>query len=146
VRGVSLLEKRDDGWVLGLEGWRVERCSFDYQTRLLLLHPADSDASVQVVLESPFGLSIAGEEEVILDPNGPPEALGPVLRLRHAVVDEALVEKDGTLKLTFRGGHHLRSDPNLQYEAWHLYGPNGLHVVCVPTGGESPIWQEREEA
>jgi hypothetical protein len=145
---VSLLEQRGDRWVLRLEGWRVDRCSFDYQTRLSFLPPDDSEpsASVEVVLESPFQLSVAGEEGLILDPNGPPESLGPVLRLRHAVVHDASVEKDGTLKLTFLGGHHLRSDPNLQYGAWHLHGPNGLHVVCVPSGGEASIWQEREEA
>ena len=143
---MSLLEQRDHGWILGLEGWRVERCSFDYQTRLLFLHPDDSETHVVVVLESWFGLSIAGEEELILDPSGPPEALGPVLLLRHAVVDEALVEEDGTLTLAFRGAQHLRSEPDPNYEAWQLVGPNGLRVVCLPSGGESAIWEEREEA
>jgi hypothetical protein len=112
----------------------------------MFLHPDDSEAYVEVVLESPFGLSIAGEEEAILDPSGPPEALGPVLRLRHAVVDEALVEQDGTLTLAFRGAQHLRSEADPNYEAWQLVGPNGLLVVCLPGGGESAIWEGREEA
>ena len=99
-----------------------------------------------MVLEGPFALSLGGEEAVILDPNGPSDRLVSVLQLRHAVVDSALVEEDGTLKLIFQGGHRVRADPSLQYEAWQLLGPNGLHVVCLPTGGESAIWLQEEDA
>ena len=132
-----LLSERDEGWTIELSGWQVDRCSFDFQTRLSFLHPQDYRPSGQanIALGSPFSLSLSGSE-VVIDPEGPPEALSPVLGLLRQTVEGAFFEKSGTLNLTFRGGAHLRCDPDPQYEAWHLVAPDGVEVICVPGGGE----------
>jgi hypothetical protein len=142
----SALQDREGGWLVDLGGWRVDRCSFDFQTRLLFFYPpeekTDIDGTFEIVLETPFRLSLPDGEESQLDPNGPREALAPVLGLFQTTVDEAFVEEGGTLNVVFREGGHLCSQPHPDYEAWQLYGP-GLLIVCMPGGGEPAIWLNR---
>ncbi len=140
-----LLEEHGEGWIVPLDGWRVDRLAFDFQVRLSFLsEESPLTESIEVVLESPFSLSLRGDE-LELDPNGPPEALSPVLGLLRRTIVEALVEKDGTLRLAFREGGHVRCEPHPQWEAWQVNGPaDRVMVVCVPGGGEPVSWDDGE--
>jgi Family of unknown function (DUF6188) len=134
-----LLEERSEGWEVPVHGWRVDHLVFDVNVRLWFLsEESPLTGLIEVVLECPFSLSLGGEE-LQLDPEGPPERLSPVLRLLRRTIDEAFVDKDGTLRLAFREGGHVRCEPHLQWEAWELNDPDGERVVCLPTGGESVI-------
>jgi hypothetical protein len=120
-----ILEESGEGWTVPVDGWRVDRLAFDFQVRLWFLsEESPLTGSIEIVLESPFSLSLRGDE-LELDPNGPPEALSPVLALLRRTIHEALVEKDGTLRLVFREGGRLRCEPHPQWEAWQLNDPDG---------------------
>jgi hypothetical protein len=60
-----------------------------------------------------------------------------------AIVGKVVVDTStagGTLVLSFADGSRLRSEPDANYEAWHVVGgtPQQL-VVCMP-GGELAVW------
>jgi hypothetical protein len=139
-----LLEASGEGWTVPIDGWRIDRLAFDFQVRLWFLsEESPLTGSIEIVLESPFSMSLRGDE-LELDPNGPPEALSPVLGLLRRTIDEASVENDGTLRLAFREGGHLRCEPHAQFEAWQMNAPDGVSVVCVPGGGEPVAWDGAE--
>jgi uncharacterized protein DUF6188 len=149
----ALLEEREDGWHIALRGWRVDRCSFDYQTRLLLFYSPDDklDEGFEIILGTTFELVRPGKEGQRLDPQGPHDTLGPVIGLFQANVEEALVERSGTLSVTFHDGSRLRCEPNPDYEAWELSGPGGLLIVCIPVvgnrlSGTATLLPDRKEA
>ncbi|MGH3439739.1 MAG: DUF6188 family protein [Sciscionella sp.] len=54
--------------------------------------------------------------------------------MREKIIS-ATTENSGALALTFANHAKLRIEPNEDYEAWDLSGPNGVMVVCMP-GGE----------
>lgn len=139
-----LLQERDEGWTIPLDGLRVDRLAFDFQVRLTCLSAESSlSETIEIVLESPFTLSLGGDE-VELDPNGPPEALSPVLGVLRRTIAEAFVATDGALRLAFREGGQVRCEPNPQFEAWQVNDPRGVMVVCVPGGGEPVTWHGAE--
>ena len=96
------------------------------------------NAEFDIGIESGFKYWRAGVEYA-LDP-AQPTALGPVLGMCGAEIDEAIANKSGELIVTFRGGSTIVVPPHPECEAWNCVGENGLRVVCIPDGGLA-IWK-----
>jgi hypothetical protein len=91
----------------------------------------------EVVIEEPFVLT-TGSGSHHLDPAERLD-LGPLLALYPDRLEEASVEADGSLRLTFLSGARITVPPNPQFEAWQVNGPEDYLVVCAP-GGALAVW------
>jgi hypothetical protein len=119
-------------WQMDIAEADLSFIQFDHQTRLQF-------GDVQVVIESPFVLTIAGVDH-LLDP-GDRGGLGPLLCLYPDSLKASHVHPDGTLRLDFAGGAIVRVPSDEHYEAWSVNGPGDALVICVPgTAGELAIW------
>jgi len=119
-------------WQLDIEDPDLNFVRIDHQTRLQF-------GDVQVVIESPFVLTIAGADH-LLDP-GDRCGLGPLLGLYPDSLTASRVGPDGTLLLNFAGGASVTVPPDVNYEAWSVNGPGNALVVCMPgTAGELAVW------
>jgi hypothetical protein len=52
-----------------------------------------------------------------------------------AVVSGASADEGGGLCVCFSDGFVVSAEPDAKSEAWRLAGPNGVEVVCRPSGG-----------
>ena len=119
-------------WQLDIADADLSFIQIDHQTRLYF-------GGVQVVIESPFVLTIAGIDHC-LDP-GDRGGLGPLLGLYPGSLKASHVHPDGTLRLDFAGGALVRVPSDERYEAWSVNGPGDALIVCLPgTAGELAIW------
>lgn len=84
-----------------------------------------------VAIETPFAVT-AGGTRWIGEPAAPEART--TLPVVGAMVAATHVADDGTLHLTI-GDAAIEVPPNDSYEAWQLFGPHDLLVVCAP-GGE----------
>jgi Family of unknown function (DUF6188) len=87
-----------------------------------------------VLIQSPFTLTIHGEAISLTPDTSPPEALEPLQSLTGRTVTESTISDTGTLSLTFDDGSRVVVEPDGDYEAWNLAGPDGLIIVCMPSG------------
>jgi hypothetical protein len=89
-------------------------------------------------LEGPFKLVIDGREHFVV-PERVPETVCPALALYRRVIDTVKMYKRGGLEVQFTDGTCIESEPDPQFEAWHLTGPGGLLFVSMP-GNQLAIW------
>ena len=92
-----------------------------------------------VLLICPFTLETRGATHHIAPATDPPEAFVPVRNLLGTSISTSNIGENGSLSLTFDDGSILHVEPDPNYEAWNLSGPDGLVVVCM-AGGELAIW------
>ncbi len=123
---------------LGLAGARVQSVLVDYTLRMHL------SGGYFIVAESVLSIHRHGES-ITVSPEEVPLAFEPVQRLVGQVVDEAIADESGALRVLFGDGTRLDVEPDSSYEAWNVSGPRGLLVVCTP-GGELVRWTPKEGA
>lgn len=124
---------RDDHYELPQYGVAFTRFSLDYQLSFEFIESED-----QLVVSPSTPFTVRTEGEVIeLDPECP-HTLGPALDLLRRPVQTVKSFKTGTLEMIFEDGRCLVSPP-ARYEAWHVYGERGLHIIALP-GGDHAIW------
>jgi len=90
------------------------------------------------VLLSAFQIVIEGAEQDL----GPAQrgGLGPLLELYPNSLSSALVEDDGTLRLSLASGAAIVCPPSPAYEAWQVSGPASYLVVCSGWPGNLTEW------
>jgi Family of unknown function (DUF6188) len=135
-----------DGWTLPLTGFELIDIWLSAETYLILYGQRGTDATTPTApprVQFRFG----GEAELrsvdgsvtSLDGGGKWEALVPLLQLRGHRVREATAGFTGRIQLTFDNGTSLSVQPDLRYENWELSGPEELHLVSPPGGGDPRI-------
>ncbi|HEX5144783.1 MAG TPA: DUF6188 family protein [Mycobacterium sp.] len=97
------------------------------------------DDDNELVITRPFHLHLPpvgrfSDDTVDIDPMAVPDYERPLLDFSGAVCTHAEVEDDGTLRLTFAGGHGIEVPPDEQQVAWELYGKRHGFMVCLPGG------------
>lgn len=130
---LSLVEERDDRWVLPLRGDMVSRCVVDAAFQIQFLERADP---ITVTIESPFIVIESGVSREV-SPADPP-TLGPVLSVIGRSVKAACAMKTGHLRLEIED-LCLVVDPDERYEAWSVVSDNNLKLICMP-GGSVAVW------
>ncbi|WP_051392957.1 DUF6188 family protein [Glycomyces arizonensis] len=70
------------------------------------------------------------------DDKAAPSSLQPELSGR--IIEEAVVGAPTGLRIDFGGGVQLTAPAAPDFEAWHLTGPEGQRIVCLP-GGEVSV-------
>lgn len=118
---------------LGFQGQSIISEDFGYTVSLNL------SGGYEIRIETDFSLHDS-EGDFRLSPGVDPDA--GALRLRALtgnVVTESRAESSGTLRLGFADGARLRVEPDHNFEAWTIAGPNGMKVACMP-GGELAVW------
>ena len=84
-------------------------------------------------IEGQFFLVLDGNERV-LSPRRPVE-LCPAFALLYKDLQGALVEDDGTLRLSFEGGAVIRVPPDPDYESWGITTSTGFGALGLPGRG-----------
>lgn len=121
---------------LGLRAKTLESVLVDHTVRMQL-----SDGYF-IVIESPFRTGIDGSS-VSLSPEEDGDRIIQSLRqLVGHTIDDADVDAAGTLHLIFEGANRLTVEPDPNYEAWSVSGPEGALVVSTP-GGKLAVWKSQ---
>ncbi|SHV66400.1 Uncharacterised protein [Mycobacteroides abscessus subsp. abscessus] len=92
-----------------------------------------------VLLGGSFTLGTQGATHRFTPAVDPPDALKPMGNLLGQRVTQAEIGDNGSLSITFDDGSRLHAEPDPDYEAWNLSGPDGLVVVCM-AGGTLATW------
>lgn len=58
-----------------------------------------------------------------------------VRRLVGVAVTVAVYDESGNLEMRFADGTVIRSGPGSGCEVWNYAGPNGVKIICLPSGG-----------
>jgi len=132
------LQRSEGGWRLPIEHCRVSRCFVDHAFALEF-HEGEQSAVVRI--EGTFAIRDQGRVHR-LTPSAPKE-LGPAVGLFGQVVRSATASTRGELEIAFEDGGVLSVQPDARYEAWEIYGPDGMRAVCTP-GGEVSVWQPKD--
>ena len=133
------LQRTRDGWRLPIEQRGVSRCIVDHA---FALEFHEGEQSVVVRIEGSF--TISHEGRVYRLTPAAPEQLGPAVGLFGRVVRSATASTRGQLVIAFEDGPVLSVEPDARYEAWEMYGADGVRAVCTP-GGEIAVWQPDDE-
>lgn len=134
--------KDGDIWRLPIEGSIISRCLVDMAFTFEITIP-DNSVLISVKIEEKFVFKSLDKEYVLTPgPSGSKE-VGPVLNILWNKVYNISIEKHGELVIESDGNNSIRVPASAEFEAWSIYGPNGLLVVCAPDG-EISIWQPNE--
>ena len=118
---------------LGLDGADLTFIRINYQARLQF-------AETEVVIESPFRVSVGGEQRT-LDPEVRAD-LGLLLAIYPATLASAVIQPDLSLRMVFESGSTIEVPQDLHYEAWQIEGPGSRLIVCPPEGdGTLAVWR-----
>ncbi|TNC28025.1 DUF6188 family protein [Amycolatopsis alkalitolerans] len=96
-------------------------------------------------IESPFGLDISGKHYELSPETDPQESFQPMKGLLQQTVTTADVDNSGVLSLVFSNGATIRVEPDNDYEAWTVAGPDGFLIVSMP-GGELAVWEPKTDS
>jgi hypothetical protein len=132
------LTATDFGWLLAMDGGRVQRIEIDFRLGLLF---GDKAEMASLYIETPCYLRCEGRD-IRLIPDEPC-SLAPALALFNAEVADVSIQRTGHLTAMLKDGRSLEVDPNEQYEAWQISSTNGFLLVCSP-GGEVSLFQQHE--
>lgn len=91
-----------------------------------------------VRIETPFVLEVGGQSAHLTPDTDPPEALKPLDGLVGQAIADSLIDR-GTLTLNFDDGARIVVRPDDDHESWTVTGPEGLLIVCMPSG-ELAVW------
>jgi hypothetical protein len=131
--------KNKDHWVLPIEGRAVSEIRI-YRFYVDFYFPGDDGVTFWLRLETPFSYRGPDGTALLIDPEGPRRALGPVLGIFGLNVHRALAYNFGVLDLRFADGSSLTAEPDGQYEAWEFHSDNGILVVPHAGNGELMVW------
>lgn len=92
------------------------------------------DDETRLDIESPFNVE-SDVGVVVVDPEGDPAAMSPVLPFLQQRVARATVQEPATLTLTTNQGLQLRVPADEQYEAWQITALNGETLFASPGDG-----------
>lgn len=92
-----------------------------------------------IAISSTLSVGVVGRNIVLSPEEDSEQSFQPIRELVGRTVETAEVDHKGALSVTFEGGSHVRVEPDPDYEAWNVSGPNGALVVSMP-GGELSIW------
>ena len=121
---------------LKLAGQTLDQINFDFILQLSF------SGGYGVQIESELRLETSNHRTAVRPGVGAPDHLTSLI---GQAVSAALAEDTGALDLRFTEGAHLRVEPDNDFEAWNLFGPQGLKVVSLPGGGLS-VWQPEQPA
>jgi len=131
---VNMIEL-DDKWVFEVNNLEVIQCLVDYAFSVIM---NGSGNDVQIGIESEF-IYFQGTQRYELLAERGPTTICPALGVLHQELKSLEVHKSGILEIVFLNGDKIVVNPDPQYEAWTLNGPDDLLMVCMP-GGEIAIW------
>jgi hypothetical protein len=121
---------REDGrWKLPIAGRQVTRCCADYAAVQFVF-----DNGVEIYIEQSFALRTSEGASFSMDPDGAPELLAPILKIRRQEAQSGYALDDGTLELRFSDDSYLTVPPDAEYEAWNVSGIRRI-LVSLPGGG-----------
>jgi uncharacterized protein DUF6188 len=120
---------------LGFAGQTVIGTDFGYTVAV------EFGGGYEVRVETPFSLRIDGLDSEI-EPGRDSDAPA-VSQLSGRTVSLAAADQSGGLRIDFIGGARLLAEPDSNFEAWTVAGPDGLKVVCGP-GGELSVWSPQD--
>jgi hypothetical protein len=116
-----------------LVGTVVTQLRFDYGVTIAL----GDDVSLRI--ETPFELTAADAEPVLLDPERDLGRMGSLLLLHRTAVTAFSADTSGDLEVAFSDGSAVRCRPDERFEAWKLSFADGRLYVCLP-GGDVSVW------
>jgi hypothetical protein len=96
-----------------------------------------------VRIETSFTLNTDSHSTYLSPDADPSEAFASMHGLVGKAISESRID-GGTLALTFDDGARLVVQPDGNYEAWTVAGPDGLLIVCMPSG-ELATWSGTPE-
>ncbi|MEU4675133.1 DUF6188 family protein [Amycolatopsis sp. NPDC023774] len=124
---------------LGLEGKKLLSTTVEYSA---VLHFSD-DYTARI--ESPFSFRSTGKKYDLSPDSDPQESFQPMAILLHQAVTRAEADDSGSLSLVFDNGATIHVEPDDEYEAWTVSGPDGFLVVSMP-GGELATWEAKTDS
>ena len=113
------LVETESEWLIRLESAVVSLIGIDFRVTFTIL---DEMEGMNVIIESPFSLSGASGQPLIIDPEAT-EELATILRLFNREVRSISAGKTGNLRVTFADGTVIRVEPDKLYEAWQVNLP-----------------------
>ena len=132
-----------DGWTLPLADFELIDIWLSAETYLILYGERETDSTAPPRVQFRFGgeaeLRLADGSVTALDGGGEWEALVPLFKLRGHRVVKATAGFTGAVELDFDDGTSVSVKPDLRYENWELSGPEKLHLVSPPGGGDPRI-------
>lgn len=133
------IRREGDAWRLPIEHRDVSRCVVDHAFALEF-----HDGAQRTVVRVEGGFTIVEPGHAYRLTPSEPRSLGPAMALVGQVVRSALASPNGTLEIAFEDGRLMSVEPDTRYEAWELFGPGGMRVVCAP-GGTISVWQPKDD-
>jgi hypothetical protein len=124
---------------LGLEGKKLLSKTVEYSA---VLHFSD-DYTARI--ESPFKFSLPGKHYNLSPDSDPQESFLPMEVLLNQAVTKSEADDSGALSLVFDNGAKIHVEPDDEYEAWTVSGPDGFLVVSMP-GGELATWEAKPDS
>jgi hypothetical protein len=127
-------QPRDDGdrWILPVGEGVVTQLQIDFAFGFTI------EQWIRVRISEPFVVR-GGRDPLECDPEGDPESMGRLVDLHQAVVTEASVYKDGSLRVEFADGRTLSLEAGAQYEAFDVTGSwpgdETFRLIALPGGG-----------
>jgi hypothetical protein len=95
---------------------------------------------VVIRIENVFTYRDPSGTEHVLDPEGDPVGLAPVLALARVKGREATAWLSGELEVRFENGATVRVGPGDKYESWQLAGDRGFRLVSKPAATGLSVW------
>jgi len=131
----KLIIEKEDKYILPLEGKTVFQCRIDNQFSIMVSDEKDPEIAIRIAGD--FLLIEKGKEQKFSIENY--KEIGPVFQIFLKDINTAYAYKKGKLELNFTDGSQLWINPQQHYEAWEIYGNDGLLIVST-LGGEVAIW------
>jgi hypothetical protein len=101
------------------------------------------EGGLTITIAGGFECTVRGQHYTVPEERDP-VALGPTLALLGHKAEALTAGEDGTLRLALSEGAQVTVAPADGYESWHLNGPSGLLVVCLPGGGLA-VWDAKPD-
>ena len=119
-----------------LQGWTLERVTFDFETALLFLPVSGSTPSCVVTLMGTFSVEQPGSPPLALAAGPPFAHADALLALHREPLAQFSASSDGMLLLRFEDDRTIQAGKDSQYESWSVDGP--VKLLCSPHDG--PPW------
>jgi hypothetical protein len=95
-------------------------------------------------IESAFTLRINDHDYALSPEKDPPKAFQPLaLLVGQKASASSANDTTGELTIKLANGASIHVEPDEDFEAWTVAGPNGMHVVSMPGGGLA-VWSPEE--